>query len=460
MITTHKHTLLTRRCAALLCLALLASPLTAVAADTSYQQDFTITAYYSPLPDQCCYVKGSYEADKLLNGNGTNGADGTPVYPGMLAAPPTYAFGTVVELPGIGVLAVHDRGGAIQEGKDSHRLDIWMGSGEEGLARALAFGVRRVTGIVHPAGSTSMPKEALDLSAFEAPLASLKTFAVSGDAAKPAIAMAAYGQKNESVTALQKSLKDAGYFSEQPTGFFGDKTQAALLAFQEDMGITGSGTSLNDVTSAYLDAAVAVQSHEAPLGLINKDSGRSDILQAQRLLRFLGFYRGRTSGVYDDKLFNAIVGLQKEYKLVGDASSPGAGRIGPLTRGVIVSLWRKTRIDAIAVRIIELQQVKKLLADRGLLLDAFVAKGDSGDEVRALQSFLADRGYFPKDKVNGHFGDMTEDAVTSYQLAEQIIDKETAKGAGNVGPSTLQAIRQQQVENGYQTVRSYGWSAL
>lgn len=460
MITTHKHTLFQRRCAALLCLALLASPLTAVAADTSYQQDFTITAYYSPLPDQCCYVKGSYEADKLLNGNGTNGADGTPVYPGMLAAPPTYAFGTVVELPGIGVLAVHDRGGAIQEGKDSHRLDIWMGSGEEGLARALAFGVRRVTGVVHPAGSASMPKESLDLSAFEAPLASLKTFAVSGDAAKPAVAKATFGQKNESVTALQQSLKDAGYFNEQPTGFFGDRTKTALLAFEADMGLSGSGTSLSDVSAAYLDAAVLVKSHEPPLGLVNKDSARSDVLQAQRLLRFLGFYRGRTSGVYDGNLFDAIVSLQKEYKLVGDASSPGAGRIGPLTRGVVVSLWQKTRIDAIAMKTIELQQVKKLLADRGLLLDAFVAKGDSGDEVRALQTFLADKGYFPKDKVNGHFGDMTEDAVTAYQVAEQIVASSDAKGAGNVGPSTLQAIREDQVTNGYQTVRSYGWNAL
>jgi len=450
---------MTRFLAGLLTLSTFAMPLSAIAAETGYEQHFTITAYYSPLPDQCCYVKGSFEADKILNGNGTHGADGTPVYPGMLAAPKSYAFGTVVDLPGIGTLTVHDRGGAIVEGSDTHRLDIWMGAGEEGLARALSFGVRRVVGTVHLPGY-AQPEEGIDLSAFAAPVGNLKTFAVHPDAAVAAPEKVAFGEKNVSVTALQQSLKDAGYFTEQPTGFFGDKTKASLLAFEAEMGITGSGTHLSDVTSVYLQATIEVKKREPKLGLINKESSRSDILNAQRLLRGLGFYRGRTNGAYDGNLFDAILALQKEYKLVGDASSPGAGRIGPLTRGVIISLWRKSRIDALATKTIELNQVKRLLADRGLLLDAFVAKGESGDVVRSLQSFLVSAGYFPKEKVNGNFGAMTEEAVTKYQLAQNIIASPSAQGAGNVGPSTLQAIREDQVNQAYRTVRSQGWSAL
>jgi len=72
-----------------------------------------VSAYYSPLPAQRFYMRGSYEADKKLNGNGTNGADGTQVHVGMLAAPRTYPFGTQVKIPGLGVGTVHDRGGAI-----------------------------------------------------------------------------------------------------------------------------------------------------------------------------------------------------------------------------------------------------------------------------------------------------------------------------------------------------------
>ena len=36
-----------------------------------------VTAYYSPLPNQSFYIRGSLAADKRLNGRGTNGADGT-----------------------------------------------------------------------------------------------------------------------------------------------------------------------------------------------------------------------------------------------------------------------------------------------------------------------------------------------------------------------------------------------
>ena len=81
--------------------------------DIPYERDFVITAYYSPLPGQCCYVKGGEIADKILNGNGTHGADGTAVHPGMIAAPKSYAFGTRIQLPGIGIGTVNDRGGAI-----------------------------------------------------------------------------------------------------------------------------------------------------------------------------------------------------------------------------------------------------------------------------------------------------------------------------------------------------------
>src|SRR3989338_7224095 len=104
------------------------------------EQEFLVTAYYSPLPDQTRYYLGSYEADIAFNGRGIAVNDGTAVYPGMIAAPPEYAFGTRIALPDVGVVGtVHDRGGRIVvEGNGVHRIDLWMGRGEEGLARALA----------------------------------------------------------------------------------------------------------------------------------------------------------------------------------------------------------------------------------------------------------------------------------------------------------------------------------
>lgn len=68
-----------------------------------YTTSFVSTAYYSPLEGQRAYVTGNLTAEKRLNGNGTNGADGTEVLFGMLAAPRTYPFGTKIYIPGLGL---------------------------------------------------------------------------------------------------------------------------------------------------------------------------------------------------------------------------------------------------------------------------------------------------------------------------------------------------------------------
>src|SRR3990167_3854949 len=97
-----------------------------------YKQTFIVTGYYSPLPGQEHYVTGSYESDVYLNGRGTNGASGSEVFPGMLAAPKSYPFGFKIDIPGVGISEIQDRGGAIvnagERGHEYDRLDIWMGA--------------------------------------------------------------------------------------------------------------------------------------------------------------------------------------------------------------------------------------------------------------------------------------------------------------------------------------------
>src|SRR3989338_5110148 len=135
------------------------------------EQEFLVTAYYSPLPDQTHYYLGNYEADIAFNGQGIAGNDGTPVYPGMIAAPPEYAFGTRIELPEVGIVGtVHDRWGRIIiEENNLHRIDLWMGHGEEGLARAIEWGARRVKGRVYDLDHEGSPAESLILTNFPAP---------------------------------------------------------------------------------------------------------------------------------------------------------------------------------------------------------------------------------------------------------------------------------------------------
>lgn len=108
----------------------------------SHSRRVVSTAYYSPLEGQARYATGSLDGDRRLNGQGVKTADGTAPYRGTVAAPPEYAFGTVMYVDGFGKGKVHDRGGAIRR-QDSHdRIDLWMGSGDEGLTASQRWGVR------------------------------------------------------------------------------------------------------------------------------------------------------------------------------------------------------------------------------------------------------------------------------------------------------------------------------
>ncbi len=124
------------------------------AAMAAEAKTFIATAYYSPTPDQAKYYTGTYAGDLSLNGGSGKASDGTPVYVGMVAAPKNYTFGTKINLDGIGVVSVHDRGGAIGAGDGYDRIDIWMGYGDAGLARTLAWGRREITGTIVDNGTS------------------------------------------------------------------------------------------------------------------------------------------------------------------------------------------------------------------------------------------------------------------------------------------------------------------
>ncbi|MSR86854.1 hypothetical protein EXS70_01640 [Candidatus Peribacteria bacterium] len=422
-----------------------------------FEQDLVMTAYYSPLPDQCCYVKGSYMADVELNGEGHHGADGTAVYPGMVAAPPSYPFGTRLVLPGIGTVTVHDRGGAIQEWQDAHRLDIWVGSGEEGLARALEFGVQRVRATVYPRESLE-PAESLDITRLPAPPEQLHRFLAASMTLFDISAKA--DDHTASVTYLQQKLVELKYLQAKPNGTFGSATQKALEKFYGDMGITDAPDRLTEAGAAALEAALRRVTAKAPIAaIVSKESAPVSIFAAQRTLRFLGFYKGRTNGRYDQSFTDAVLAFQKKNGIVISDSEPGAGRIGPKTHAVIVSLWKQKHVRLAATRLLALRKLDQVLAKRGYTLSQYLGKGDHGEDVRTLQKFLITRGYL-KDSVTGTFGAKTQTALIAYQKDAGIIASTKDAGAGFAGPATLAKYRQDVRQSLLKVVRAKGWEAI
>lgn len=513
---------------------------------------FEVTAYYSPLAGQAKYVTGSYDGDIRLNGHGVHGADGTPVYPGMVAAPQKYAFGTKMNIPGIGTVAVHDRGGAIVGSGNNQkydRLDIWMGSGDSGLSRALGWGRRIVQITVY--GIDSSIKEEVSFANFSDVYISPSSPARV--AAKPvAPPMFAgdiwYMSHGSEVVKLQKTLQALGYFDSSINGYYGDETKQAIYAFQKDNGIftgedeLGAGHA-GPQTRLTLEKAFTERKKTLfPVKAVGKGSQGDDVTKLQALLKSLG-YSVKITGVFDDQTEQAIYQFQLDNNIVKSEKQSGAGYFGPQTmtalekqymasisstssvavvdvpnylvqdltlnatgdavrqlqmelkrlnflkveptglygpvtahavfkfkqsQGIVASLddvnaqvfgpeTRKRLNEIVASRF----HTEKLLASKNptatqattvvataastkvatnaqivAQIEEGLAKGGNATQTRALQQFLADKGYLTKSDVTGTFGDKTEAALITFQKAHRLIASTQDTGAGRVGPKT------------------------
>ncbi len=68
------------------------------------------------------------------------------------------------------------------------------------------------------------------------------TTAPTEDELYPPQQVMGYGDNSEQVRELQARLKQLGHFPDNPTGYYGDVTTAAVLAYQEAAGIEATGT--------------------------------------------------------------------------------------------------------------------------------------------------------------------------------------------------------------------------
>ncbi len=423
-------------------------------------QEFVVTAYYSPVPNQCCYFRGSYEEEIIFNGEGKNGADGTAVYAGMIAAPPTYDFGTVISLPGLGVGTVHDRGGRIIEwGENIHRIDLWMGVGEEGLARAMAWGVRHVKGTVYPVGTEQVPAENFSLAHIPVDTSMLASLPKSDSV--HILSKAVFGGTDYSVRLLQSTLRELGYFNSSASGQFGTVTQDALKQFLTDQGFPGDGTKVNEVTAAALSVAVAIKPQNLPdvsVGLASGSHG-SDVRQIQKLMRFLGFYRGRTDGLFDQHLKVSVTAFQMKNGLISHNLEVGAGRVGPATRAEILKDWKSKIVLSKSNSVVTKMRVAAKVRGGGLP-GKVLSLGDKGKEVLMLQRFLKTVGYLDPADVTGTFGSRTKAGLLKYQLERKIVTASSAHGAGVFGPSTKMRVAGDAIDLKWKQVRASGIESL
>ena len=424
---------------------------------------FVTSAYYSPLPNQDKYVWGSYEAEKRMNGEGNRGADFTKVYPGMIAAPYTYAYGTKIKIPGFGTGAVHDRGGRILEWKNADRIDLWMGYGDDGRKRAMQWGIRTVTGTIMPAGAKESVQMNFMSKASQTKYASNKTTAFSNTTETEKTKTLYLGDKGESVTNLQKFLIRQNVLHVNATGYYGEKTKEAVYQFQLNKNIVKSKNQAGagvfgpttrkhaekvwtqtvtknviitsaKVTPTQTSQAITIHNISDSTEKYNPDyavikpnlqigdKGEA-VKRLQLVLKGMNYFSGTVTATYDKKTVEAVYAYQIAKKIVTNKTQTGAGRFGPQTYSMMVNTLlqkrstlstQKTNPVAYDWAYITAEQIamrKQEINVATLNVDF----GETSTEVKNLQNELIARGFLDSNLNTGYYGNKTKAAIGAYK---------------------------------------------
>jgi peptidoglycan hydrolase-like protein with peptidoglycan-binding domain/3D (Asp-Asp-Asp) domain-containing protein len=421
-------------------------------AQEPFQRNVVITGYYSPIPGQRYYVKGSIEADKRLNGNGTHGASGRPVFQGMIAAPKDYPFGTKIYIPGIGVGTVADRGGAIISNyKDKvfctseaggcdrvDRLDLWMGHGDLGLSRALyQIGVKRAVATIYPPGTAPDLVDSIHFASIDPTILPQGKY-------KP-VQVAVQGVSDSVKNEARETLKVLGFHDGNEANLEEDvyrfQQKYGVVMSKDETGAGHLGPKTREELKKQLQAFYTSVDSQIPNDKLGRGSSGDSVVALQESLKKLGLYTGEVTGKYDNVTISAVYKFQDQKNLVEGEDDTGAGYFGPRTREILKDelamherVARKSAIDS------ELPREKKDDTNNGeptveTLLSQDIDKYDSGEHVALLQEHLKNLGYLDHEPT-GYYGELTAEAVKSFQIANNIITTDEEVGAGRVGPAT------------------------
>ncbi len=479
--------------------ALLASYIPTTAhADGAY---YLLSAYYSPLEGQDFYLHGSYTDEIKMNGQGKTTSSGAPVRIGAIAAPREIAYNTRVHInqkitiKGVAYDfefhgTVLDRGGAIHSASNLPRLDIYMGQGQEGLCRAINFGVQTVyvefdnngsipdtTSLVNiPSNCNNPHNETISLASGSA--ATFDPFTMTINSKSPASNVEAVQKllarvgayagtidgvfDNELIDAIYNFQLSNGIVqsrSDEGAGNYGPKTRAMLKALLSgELNKTTNETIINTPTEVVptIDTDTTEDGDQVEIPDTNLTAEQSitelgDVRTLQEKLKEIGYFSYDIDGIYNKRLVDSIYAFQLAKNIVSGESDPGAGYYGPVTRAAIEESY--TSFIARKAQIAELE--KSLDAEKEKIATDQVAKkaefqaminkipqaklGDVHAEIRTLQKLLKELGFM--DHVDtAIFWPITKEALAKYQLELGMIDSLSSQFAGVLWSRTKEAI--------------------
>ncbi|MGD1713758.1 peptidoglycan-binding domain-containing protein [Dapis sp. BLCC M172] len=211
------------------------------------------------------------------------------------------------------------------------------------------------------------------------------------------------GDRAATVSAVQRKLRELGYFNANLTGYYGPVTERAVIRFQEDNGITPSGQIEPTTWSLLFGGSRTSQTNSSllnsPTQVLSFGEISPQVAIIQRRLKELGFYRGPINSIYDQNTRTAVIRFQSVHGITP------TGQVGITTRDFLFG-------------------TKSVPVER-----VFLRRGNTGPEIGKLQQRLQNLGYY-QGQITNYFDRSTEIAVIDFQRRNRITP------TGIVGPTT------------------------
>jgi peptidoglycan hydrolase-like protein with peptidoglycan-binding domain len=150
------------------------------------------------------------------------------------------------------------------------------------------------------------------------------------------------GDAGPEVMKLQKDLKQAGFFQGgEPTGYFGETTEAAVIRFQQtnQLGVDGiAGNETLAALNSYLRGGKRPSTPTTvPCGEMRNGCAGDNVYWLQAKLVSLGYYNGQPDGEFGDRTETAVRDFQSTVGL------PITGVVTAQTQSTI-DYWYKNYI--------------------------------------------------------------------------------------------------------------------
>ena len=204
------------------------------------------------------------------------------------------------------------------------------------------------------------------------------------------------GDSGDDVENVQQRLYELGYVTTKSniTGTFGELTQSAVEEFQSKNSLKSDGKVGNNTLESLFS--------ENPVSKCYSIGDKDDVIkQVQEKLKKLKYFSGSATGEYTKATATAVRKFQQSNDLVVD------GTLGPTTKSAILSSHAQPYVMQI---------------------------GESGSDVKKVQTRLAKLNYLRSANVTGYFGEKTAEAVMAFQ------ERNKLHADGKVGTGTYNSL--------------------